>query len=551
MSKFRFAFALLLSGAFTAAQSTANQQPKSDTTPTSQQQESPKPLPDQVQKPVAEEHSKPGFSLDNLDRSAEPCQDFYTFACGTWIKKNPVPSDQPSWDSFTAVYDQNQKILRGIHEKAAAPDPSRNAVAREIGDFYAACMDENAANSKGISAIQPELQKIAAIKTTGDVIETAAHIELIGPNPIFGFGSQPDYHNAAMTIAAFDQSGITMPDRDYYLKDDEKTKAIRDAYVKYIEQIFTLSGDSQQAAAKKAQTVLAIETDIAHISMDRTLRRDPKSTDHPMTLSELEQIAPKLELTRYIKATNSPSFTKINVGNPDFFKGVNALIDKYPVDAWKTYLAFQLTDSAAMWLSQPFVDAAFKFQQNFTGQQEIQARWKRCVDRTDQALGEALGQRYVEEAFGPEAKARMLDMVHNLETALGQDIDTLPWMTAETKQRARVKLAAIANKIGYPDKWRDYSSIELRRDDLAGNVFRTAEFESHRQLNKIGKPVDRAEWTMTPPTVNAYYSSLENNINFPAGILQPPFFDQRIDDAVNYGGIGAVIGHEMTHGFDD
>jgi endothelin-converting enzyme/putative endopeptidase len=548
--RLRFAVVLLLLSLSCWAQTQTQPKPQEPPKKPAAEQ-SPKPLPDQVQKPAAEAAAKAGFKLSNLDRTADPCEDFYQFACGSWMKSNPIPSDQSSWDSFTQVYVQNQGVLHDILEKAAKPVASRKPVERQIGDFYYACMDEKTANSKGINALKPELDRINAVKDKAEMMDVVAHIHLVGPNPIFGIGSRPDFHDASMTIANIDQNGLTMPDRDYYLKDDEKTTAVRNSFVAYMTNLFTLAGQSADQAKTSAQTVLNIETELAKVSMERTRRRDPRNLDHRMKVSDIAAAAPNFQFVRYFRAAGLPAFTELNVGNPDYFKQLNGVIEKYPLDAWKTYLSWQMMNFIAPWLSDPFVQANFKFQQAFTGQEEIQVRWKRCVDNTDNNLGEALGQPYVDETFGAEGKQRMLKMVAALEDALDRDIRGLEWMTPETKKQAKVKLEAIYNMIGYPDKWRDYSSVKVARDDLAGNIFRATEFESHRQLNKIGKPVDRKEWGMTPPTVNAYYSGSLNEIVFPAGILQPPFFDRSQDDAINFGAIGAVIGHELTHGFDD
>jgi predicted metalloendopeptidase len=342
-----------------------------------------------------------------------------------------------------------------------------------------------------------------------------------------------------------------LPDRDYYIKDDAKMAAARKSLTEYATQVFTLSGQSAKQAEESAQSVLRIETALAKASMDRTARRDPKTRDHKMTRDEAFALAPNFHLDRFFVASGTPQFSSLNVSNPDFFKQVNALLDSESIDALRTYVSWHLMDAAAPWLSKPFVDANFKMQQALTGQSEIKPRWKRCVSSTDGALGEALGQRYVEQVFGADGKQRMLKMVDALEKSLDQDIRNLPWMTEDTKKQAKVKLDAIRNKIGYPDVWRDYSSLTITRGDSVGNLLRANEFEARRQIAKIGKPVDRQEWGMTPPTVNAYYSPPRNEIVFPAGILQSPFFDKQADDAVNFGGIGLVIGHELTHGFDD
>jgi endothelin-converting enzyme/putative endopeptidase len=368
---------------------------------------------------------------------------------------------------------------------------------------------------------------------------------------LFSFYQSPDLHDSRLTVANLDQGGFSLPDRDYYIKDDASHVEMRKHFVEYATQMFTLAGQTPQQAAESAQTVMRIETALAKASMDRTVRRDPKVRDHKMGRDEAVALAPNFYLNRYFAASNTPAFTELNVSNPDFFKQMNGVIESESLDALKTYVSWRLLDGAAPWLSKPFVDANFKMQQYLGGQAQIQDRWKRCVDATDNALGEALGQKYVEVTFGADGKQRMLKMVDALEKALDQDIQGLPWMTGDTKKQAKIKLDAIRNKIGYPDAWRDYSKLDIKRGDLMGNFLRANEFESRRQIAKINKPLDRLEWGMTPPTVNAYYSGSFNEVVFPAGILQPPFFDKTMDDAVNFGAIGSVIGHELTHGFDD
>jgi putative endopeptidase len=499
-------------------------------------------------------NSKPseGFSIDNIDKSVDPCTDFYQYACGNWLKNTEIPADQTEWVSFTELYERNLVTLRGILEKAAQGGSSRTAVEQKIGDYYSACMDEKAADQRGLDPLKPELEKIAAVQSKEALIDAIARVHLIGPNPLFNFYSAPDLHNAEMVIAYVDQGGLTLPDRNYYIKDDDpKMVEMRKHLVEYATEVFTLSGQSAEKAATAAQTILRIETALAKASMDRTLRRDPKNRDHKMARDAAVALAPNFYLARYFKDVNSPEFSEMNVANPEFFKQVNGVIDTESLDALKTYVSWHLMDSAAQWLSKPYVDANFKFQQALTGQSEIQARWKRCVDSTDAGLGEALGQKYVELTFGEEGKQRMLKMVDALEKSLDQDIQSLSWMTPQTKAQAKLKLTAIRNKIGYPDVWRDYSTLNIEPGDLVGNLLRAREFEARRQIAKISKPLDRKEWGMTPPTVNAYYSGSRNEIVFPAGILQPPFFDKKMDDAVNFGGIGLVIGHELTHGFDD
>ena len=492
-----------------------------------------------------------GFSVDNIDKTADPCVSFYQYSCGNWLKKAEIPADQTSWGSFTDLRERNTAIMRDILEKVSSDDPSRNSIDQKIGDFYGSCMDEKAVNAKGIDPLKPELDRIAAVKDKPALIAAIAHDHLLGANSFFDFGSSADLHNANMAIANLDQNGLSLPDRDYYIKDTPKMVEMRKHLVEYITQVLTLAGQSPQQAADSAHIVLRIETALANAEMDRTLRRDPKNYDHKMDRNQAIALAPNLYLTQYFEDVGSPSFSSLNVRNPEFFQKLNGILDSESLEALKVYATWHVLSLSAPWLSDPYVQANFQFRHNLTGQAEIQPRWKRCVIATDNALGEALGQRYVELTFGADGKQRMLKMVLALEQALGEDIDGLTWMSAETKKQAHLKLAAINNKIGYPDKWRDYSKLTIARGDLLGNYQRANEFESRRDLKKIEKPVDRSEWGMTPPTVNAYYNPSLNEIVFPAGILQPPFFDKQMDDAINFGGIGIVIGHELTHGFDD
>jgi putative endopeptidase len=492
-----------------------------------------------------------GFSIDNIDKTLDPCVDFYQYACGNWLKKAEIPADQSAWVSFVELDERNLVTLREILEKTSVNDPGRSPIDQKIGDFYSSCMDGNSVDAKGLDSLKPELDRISTVSDKATLIDAVAQVHLEGPNPLFNFYSNSDLHNADQVIAYIDQGGLSLPDRDYYIKDDARMTEMRKHLVEEVTQMFTLAGQSPTQAAESAQTVLRIETVLAKDSMDRTLRRDPKTRDHKMTREAAVAMAPNFYLDRYFAATGTPSFSELNVSNPEFFKQVNGVLESESLDNLKIYVSWHLLRGAAPWLSQPFVDASFKMRQALTGQKEIQARWKRCVELTDNSLGEALGQKYVEITFGADGKQRMLKMVDALEESLDTDIQNLSWMTADTKKQAKVKLQAIRNKIGYPDAWRDYSSLMVVRGDLLGNFLRANEFESKREIAKIGKPLDRLEWGMTPPTVNAYYSSSYNEIVFPAGILQPPFFDKKMDDAVNFGGIGLVIGHELTHGFDD
>jgi putative endopeptidase len=492
-----------------------------------------------------------GFSIDNIDKSVDPCGDFYQYACGNWLKRAEIPPDQTSWGSFVDLHERNLGIMRDILEKDSNDDPGRNAIDQKIGDFYGSCMDEKTVNAKGIDPLRPELDRIVAAKDKSALIDAVAHDHLLGANSFFDYGSSADLHNATMEIANLDQSGLSLPDRDYYIQDTAKMIEMRKHLVEYATQVFTLDGQSPQQAADSAHIVLRVETALANAAMDRTSRRDPKNIDHKMERDQARALAPNLYLTQYLEAVGSPSFSSLNVRNPEFFQKLNGILDSESLSALKIYATWHVLSLSAPWLSEPFVQANFQFRHNLTGQAEIQPRWKRCVSATDNALGEALGQRYVELTFGADGKQRMLKMVVALEQALGEDIDGLTWMSTETKKQAHLKLAAINNKIGYPDKWRDYGKLTVVRGDLLGNFLRANEFESRRDINKIEKPVDRNEWGMTPPTVNAYYNPSLNEIVFPAGILQPPFFDRNMDDAINFGGIGLVIGHELTHGFDD
>ena len=493
----------------------------------------------------------PGFSLDTIDKSIDPCVDFYQYACGNWIKNSEIPPDQSSWVSFVELRERNLDIERDILEKDSLANSSRSAVDQKIGDLYGSCMDEKTVNEKGISPVKPELEAVAAAKEKRELMDELAKLDLIGDGSLFRFYSSPDLHNANEVIAYIDQGGLTLPDRDYYIKDDQKMKDMRQHLIDYATQLFTLAGQSPQQAADSAQTVLRVETALAKASMDRTARRDPRNRDHKMSRQEAVALGPDFYLDQYFVESGAPDFKEINVVNPDFFKQVNGVIDSESIDALKTYISWHVLNTAAPWLSQPLVEANFKYRQALTGQKELPARWKRCVNLVDDELGEALGEKYVDATFGPDGKQRMLKMVDALETSLSGDINELSWMSPETKKQAQVKLEAIRNKIGYPDKYRDYSSVVIKPGDLMGNIDRANLFESKREIGKIDKPLDRKEWGMTPPTVNAYYSGSYNEIVFPAGILQPPFFDKKMDDAVNFGGIGVVIGHELTHGFDD
>jgi len=493
---------------------------------------------------------EPALDINAMDRSIDPCVDFFAYSCGGWIKNNPIPPDQSSWDTYSKMQDENLTKLRSILEAAAASDPTRSAANQKIGDYYASCMDEKAIDAKGIEPLQPELARLASVQSKADLAGIAA--ALADDNIFFHFDSIQDFRDANQVIGDVDQGGLGLPDRDYYTKEDAKSQELRKAYVAHVQKMFQLLGDQPDVAAAEAQSVMRIETALAKGSMTRVERRDPKALDHKMTSSELETISPVFPWHAYFTRVGIPSLASLNVAAPNFFKTMNEELGKETLPDLKTYVRWHLVHASASHLSTPLVNEDFAFYgKTLRGQQELKPRWKRCTQAVDGYLGEALGQAYVAQYFPPDAKQQALKMVKEIENAMQQDIQSLPWMSAVTKQQALEKLHHVANKIGYPDKWRDYSKLEIIRGDELGNVERSRKFEFNRQLAKIGKPVDRGEWQMTPPTVNAYYDPQMNDINFPAGVLQPPAFDPTSDAAPNYGDTGGTIGHELTHGFDD
>jgi putative endopeptidase len=493
-----------------------------------------------------------GVDTAAMNKSVDPCVDFYQYACGNWIKANPLPADRSRWGRFGELQQHNENVELDIIQGAAVARPNRSTIDQKIGDAFSACMDTAAINKRGLAPVKPLLTEIDEMKNTADVTRETARLHQRSIAVLFSFGSQPDAKDSTKTIASLGQGGLSLPDRDYYLKTDPKSVEIRQHYLQHVKNMFVLAGDSAETAAQKAQTVLDFETTLAKASADRVSMRDPNKRYHPMTKKELEQLAPAFGWETYFKLVGAPEFETLNVSNPDYVKQLQATLPGLPVSTWKAYFEYHTLRSTSMLLPESFEKEAFDFWQHYmTGVPQERPRQFRCVQMVDRSLGDLVGQKYVEEAFGPKAKAQITQLVEALEKAMGEDIKTLDWMSDATKKAAIAKLQAITNNVGYPKKWRDYSKVEIKRDDYFGNSVRLSEFMHERQIEKIGKPTDKTEWAMSTPTVNAFYSPQQNSINFPAGILQAPFFDPSRDMAVNYGGVGAVIGHEMTHGFDD
>jgi len=491
------------------------------------------------------------FDLSAIDKSADPCTDFYQYACGNWVKNNPIPADQVRWGTFSELAERNRYLL--WQELDAASKAPSTPLQKKYGDFYAACMNTGLIDQRGLEPLKPALDRIGELQDSKRLATLVGELAKQGdPAPLFRFGVQQDEKDSSKQIASAFQAGLSLPDRDYYIVDNKHFQTIRQQYREHMTKMFALAGDSPDQAAKEADAVLKIETALAKASTPRVDLRDPAKRYHIYTVDDFLKLVPDFDFSTYFKDINVGHFDTLNVGTPDFFKGLNELIASEPVEAWKSYLRWHAIHGSANDLPKAFRDENFEFfEQTLAGQKEPTPRWKQCTAQTDRALGEAVGQDWVREHFPPKSKASMDQLVAALDKALADDIKTLPWMSEETKKAAEEKLALYRNKIGYPEKWRDYSAMSVNRDDALGNARRDAVFQRNYNLNKLGKPVDEKEWGMTPPTVNAYYSSAMNDINFPAGILQPPFFDPNIDPAVNFGGIGVVIGHEMTHGFDD
>jgi putative endopeptidase len=495
----------------------------------------------------------PGLDVSAMDRSVDPCADLYAFACGGWMKNNPIPPDQARWTVYDKLHDENQQYLWGILVESSAPEPSRPPARRKIGDYFASCMDEGAVENAGATPLKDSLDAVAALRSKDGIAGALAELHLgTGGDSLFGFGADQDPKDSDRVIAFALAGGLGLPDRDYYVKSDAKSKETRARYEAHVRKMLELSGDPPEVAAGGARVVLRIETALAKASLTKVEKRDPYRVYHKMKIGDLQAITPSFRWNDYLAGMGVPGIGELNVTEPAFFKALEKRLRREGLADWKTYLRWHLVTDRAPYLSSALVTEDFGFYRAYLrGVKQMQPRWKRCVSWVDRDLGEALGKVFVDEAFPPELKERTLDMVRRVEAAMEARVRNLPWMSEPTKEQALLKLASMRNKIGYPDTWRDYGALEIRRSDFLGNVTRATAFESRRQLGKIGKPVDRNEWGMTPPTVNAYYNPSMNDINFPAGVLLPPLFDAKMDDAPNFGNTGGTIGHELIHGFDD
>ncbi len=504
--------------------------------------------------PLAAMPYTPGLDTGAMNIEANPCEDFYEYACGGWVRNNPIPPDQSRWDVYRKLNADSQRFQWNILAELAQPVEGHSPLQRKLGDYFAACMDEGRVAGLGLAPIQSALARIAALKDRRALPALLSELQRDTPeaNLFFGFGSAQDFSDATRVIAMLAAGGLGLPDRDYYLKDDARSKLLRNQYREHVTRTFVLLGDDEAMADKAAASVLKLETALAKASLSRVEMRDPYKLFHKMDAGRLAKLTPHFDWKPFLSTAGQNGLANFNITEPAFFKRFDTIAAQTPLAEIRSYLRWQVTHSNAPYLAPAMTDEHFAFfGKTLRGVPEQQPRWKRCVTLVDKQLGEALGQEYVARAFGPELKARTRHMTEQIEAAMERDLQGLDWMSPATKQRAQEKLRAIANKIGYPDKWRNYDALPIARDDFAGNVARAQRFETERQLAKIGKPLDRGEWSMTPPTINAYYDPQLNDINFPAGILQPPLYDAKMDDAPNYGNTGGTIGHELTHAFDD
>ena len=495
----------------------------------------------------------PGLDKQVMDTTADPCVNFYQYACGNFSKLYPIPSDKRGFGSFDIVYDYTQDILQGLLDQVAQKSAQHTANEQKIGDYYASCMDEDAIDAKGLQPLQPELDRIAALSNKKELTDLLAHYQMINVGAFFSYGEQQDFKDARKQIAVVDQGGLGLPERDYYFRTGDEAEKTRKEYVEHVAKMLELLGEPATQATSDAQKIMTLETALAKVSMDVTSRRQPENVYHLLPATKLTELTPAIDWTKLFADTGVPGIAELNVSDPDFFKGLQAVLESTDLDTIKAYLRWQLINAVPEYaLPKAFGEEDFNFNNHeLEGQPVQQARWKRCAAATDGAMGEAVGQVYVAENFPAANKAFTLQMVHDIEASMGTEIEAQTWMSDPTKRKAEAKLKLVADKIGYPDHWRDYSTLTIVRGDAVGNALRAADFENKRELNKIGKPVDRGEWITTPATVNAFYNPSMNDINFPAAILQAPFYDPNATDAEKYGHIGAIVGHELTHGFDD